>query len=323
MEIIDNSSKGNQAMKRLTPLLILLLCVGITACSDDDCVTCPDCPDDPGDPFAASYYFTITHDGLQREYILYVPASYTGNEPVPLLFNFHALLSNAEQQMLLGDFRPIADSEGFLVAHPQGTTNDAGARFWNIGDAQVDDVGFTAAMIDSIAADYNIDRGRVYATGMSNGGFFSHHLAGLLSDEIAAIAPVSGTMLQNMVDVYDPVHPTPVMHIHGTEDTNVPYDESIFPFLSVAELLQYWVSYNNCNPTPVITQVPDIDPDDGSTVEHIVYENGDNGVNVEHFKIIGGGHIWPNNPGPGNHDINVTEEIWNFLSRYDINGRRM
>jgi polyhydroxybutyrate depolymerase len=208
-----------------------------------------------------------------------------------------------------------------LVAHPQGTTNDQGIRFWNIGEVDVDDVGFTAAMIDSIATDYNIDRERVYSTGMSIGGFFSHHLAGLLSDEIAAIAPVSGSMLQNMVDVSSPVHPTPVMQIHGTEDPLVPYDERpLSPYLSVAELLQYWVDYNNCNPTPTVTQLPDIDPDDGSTVEHIVYEGCDNNVNVEHFKIIGGSHIWPNNPGPGNHDINVSEEIWNFLSRYDING---
>jgi polyhydroxybutyrate depolymerase len=301
-------------MKRLTSLLIFLVCVGITACSDDDNITST--PEVPDDPVAATYYYTIDHDGLQREYILYVPALYTGDEPVPLLLNFHALGSNAEQQMLLGDFRPIADSAGFLVAHPQGTTSDQGLRFWNIGDAVVDDVGFTAAMIDSIAASYNIDRERVFATGMSIGGFFSHHLAGSLSDEIAAIAPVSGTMLQTMVDVYAPVHPTPVLHIHGTADPVVPYDESPFPYLSVAELLQFWVDYDNCGPTPVITQLPDIDPDDGTTVERFVYGGCDNNVNVEHLKIIGGSHIWPSVPGPGTNDIDASEEIWSFLSRY-------
>jgi polyhydroxybutyrate depolymerase len=150
---------------------------------------------------------------------------------------------------------------------------------------------------------------------MSNGGTMSHHLAGVLSEDIAAIASVSGPMTQHMVDVSDPVHPTPVMHIHGTEDPLAPYDGNPI-FLPVADALQYWVDYNNCDPTPTITELPDIDPDDGSTVEHIVYEGGDDNVNVEHFKIIGGSHIWPNNPGPGNHDIDVTEEIWDFLSQY-------
>jgi polyhydroxybutyrate depolymerase len=266
--------------------------------------------------------YTITHDGLQREYILYVPASYTGDEAVPLLCNLHAVGSNGQQQMEFGDFRPIADRDGFLVAHPNGTDIPFGDRGWNTGPSDdPDDVGFIAAMIDAIAAEYSIDRERVYATGMSNGGFFSHHLAGLLSDEIAAIASVAGTMFQNMVDVYDPVHPTPVMQIHGTEDPVVPYDESLFPYLTVAEVLQYWVDYNNCNPTPIVTQVPDINPDNQFTVEHFAYEDGDNGVTVEHFKVIGGTHAWPRiTEGGGGNDIDASEEIWKFLSRFDMQG---
>jgi polyhydroxybutyrate depolymerase len=109
------------------------------------------------------------------------------------------------------------------------------------------------------------------------------------------------------------------LQIHGTEDPLVPYDENPI-YLSVSELLQYWVDYNNCNPTPIITELPDSDPNDGCTVEHIVYEDGDDGVNVEHLKIIGGGHVWPSTPGPGTNDIHAADEIWNFLSRYDING---
>jgi polyhydroxybutyrate depolymerase len=268
---------------------------------------------------------TITHDGRQREYILYVPASYTGDEPVPLLFNFHGMGGTAAYQMEQeGDFRPVADSAGFLVAHPQGT-DDAGVSIWNIGfDPEVaDDIGFTEAMIDSIGAEYNIDRSRVYAAGKSLGGFFSIHLAGQLSEKIAAIASVAGTMTQEMYDNMSPVHPTPVMQIHGTADFNVPYNGFPLPYLSVADVLQYWVDYNNCNPTPNITQLPDIDPTDGSTVEHHVYDLGDNGVTVEHFKIIGGGHTWPGSTAGNartNFDINASEEIWNFLSRYDDEG---
>jgi polyhydroxybutyrate depolymerase len=250
---------------------------------------------------------------------LYVPASYTGDEPVPLLFNFHALGSNAQQQMAYGDFRPIADRDGFLVAHPQGTQSESEPplNFWNVGAEGVDDVGFTAAMIDSIAAEYNIDRERVYAAGMSNGGTFSHHLAGLLSDEIAAIASVSGPMTPPMVVVSNPVHPTPVMHIHGTEDPLVPYDGRP-PFLSIAAQLEYWVDYNSCSPTPSITQLPDVNPDNGITVEHVVYGGCDSNVRVEHLKIIGGTHAWPRILGEVGIDVDASEEIWMFLSRYEM-----
>ena len=42
---------------------------------------------------------TLMHDGLEREYILYVPANYTGNAAVPLIFNFHGYTNNATQQI--------------------------------------------------------------------------------------------------------------------------------------------------------------------------------------------------------------------------------
>jgi polyhydroxybutyrate depolymerase len=224
-----------------------------------------------------------------------------------------------------GDFRSIADSAGFLIAHPQGTLTGPGVSIWNIENdtAVADDVGFTEAMIDFIDAEYNINLDRVYATGKSMGGFFSIHLAGQLSEKIAAVASVAGTMTPGMYDIMAPVHPMPLLQIHGTDDFNVPYNGDPLPYLPVTEVLQCWVDFNNCDTTPIVTQLPDIDPNDGSTVERYVYEDGDNGVQVEHLKVIGGRHTWPGSVGgdPGtNYDIDGSEEIWNFLSKYDING---
>ena len=268
---------------------------------------------------------SIMHDGLEREYILYVPDSYTGTEPVPLLFNFHGFGSSASAQMAYGDFRPIADSEGFLVVHPQGTLFE-GISHWNVGGwttgSTVDDVGFTGALIDHLSAAYNIDVARVYSTGMSNGGFMSFLLACQLSERIAAIASVTGSMTPETYDESDPRHPTPILQIHGTADSVVPYGGTAWSE-SIDTVLQYWVDYDNCRTTPVITELPDIDPTDGSTVEHLVYYDGDNGVAVEHFKVIGGDHTWPGNPYGGsgtNYDIDASTEIWSFLSRYDLNG---
>ncbi len=268
---------------------------------------------------------SIQHDGIQRDYILYVPANYSGDDPVPLVFNFHGYTSNAGAQMGYGDFRTIADTAGFIIAHPQGTLF-AGNTHWNVGGwtigSTVDDVGFTEALIDDLANSYNIDLNRVYSTGMSNGGYMSFLLACQLSDRIAAIASVTGSMTPQTFDNCNPLHPTPVMQIHGTDDSVVPYNGEIWT-KPVQEAIDYWVTYNNCDPTPTITPMADIDITDGSTVEHIVYSGGDNTSTTEHFKVTGGDHTWPgttlNFPGT-NQDINASLEIWKFFSRYDING---
>ena len=266
------------------------------------------------------------HDGIQRDYILYIPAIYDGNTDVSLVLNFHGYGSNANEQMIYGDFRDIADTEGFLLVHPEGTLLN-GEKHWNVGNFTIgstaDDVGFTEALIDELANLYAINLDRVYATGMSNGGFMSFLLACQLSEKIAAIASVTGSMTPDTYDACSTQHPTPILQIHGTSDGVVPYDGNIIWTLSIVDVISYWVNYNNCGTNPTITAFQDIDPSDESTVEHIVYSGGDNGVTTEHMKVIGGGHTWPgsvfNLPGT-NYDINASMEIWQFFSRFDING---
>jgi len=269
-------------------------------------------------------YGSITHDEIQRDYILYIPANYTGNSPVPLILNFHGYGYTADYQMEYGDFRSIADSSGFLIVHPQGTLYQ-GITYWNVGwfaGCTIDDIGFTEALIDSLSLEFNIDSMMVYSTGFSNGGFMSFLLACQLSDRIAAIASVAGSMSPETLSNSNPQHPTPILQMHGTSDNVVPYN-GVWWSEPIEDVIQYWIGYNNCNATPTITELPDNDPNDGSTVELIVYDEGDNGVSVEHYKVIGGGHTWPGTPYGGtgtNYDINASEEIWNFFSRYDING---
>ncbi len=267
---------------------------------------------------------TITHDGLQREYILYVPANYTGSAAVPLVFNFHGYTSNATEQMWYGDFRAIADTAGFIIVHPMGTLDVQNTTHFNVGwgGSTVDDVGFSAALLDSISADYNINADRVYSTGMSNGGFMSYHLACQLSDRIAAIASVTGSMSPVTYNACNPQHPTPILEIHGTSDGTVPYTGASFS-KPVSNVLNYWVNYNNSNSTPTVINIPDINTSDGSTVDHMIYYGGDNDVTVEHFKITGGGHTWSGSAFGGagtNYDIDASVEVWKFFSKYDING---
>ena len=270
---------------------------------------------------------SIIHDGIQRNYIVYIPEIYDGSSAVPLVLNFHGYGSNATQQMFYGDFRDIADTEGFLLVHPEGTLSN-GNQFWNVGfpgttSSTIDDVGFTEALIDELANSYAIDLDRVYATGMSNGGFMSFLLACQLSEKIAAVASVTGSMTPGTFNDCNAQHPTPVLQIHGTNDSVVPYDGNSIWTLPIVDVVSYWVNYNNCDTTPTTTTFPDLDLSDGSTVEHSVYEDGDLGSTTEHMKVIGGGHTWPgsiiNTPGT-NQDIDASMEIWSFFSRFDING---
>ena len=268
---------------------------------------------------------SITHDGIERDYILYVPEIYDGSTAVPLVLNFHGFGSSASQQMFYGDFRDIADTEGFLLVHPEGTTL-IGNQFWNVGfpglSSTIDDVGFTEALIDELATLYTIDLDRVYATGMSNGGFMSFLLACQLSEKIAAVASVTGSMTQDTFDDCNAQLPKPVLQIHGTEDDVVSYNENNLS-LPIPNVISYWVDHNNCETTPTTTTLPDVDVSDGSTIEYSVYEDGDNGITTEHMKVIGGGHTWPGsilNSAGTNQDIDASMEIWLFFSRYDING---
>ena len=267
---------------------------------------------------------SINHGGLERDYTLYIPASYSAGTEVPLLFNFHVYTSNATIQMFYGDFRAIADTEGFIIVHPEGTVDNNGKSHWNVGwgGSTVDDIGFTEALMNELIGTYSIDNNRIYSTGMSNGGFMSYQLACELSDRIAAIASVTGTMNMGWFTSCNPNRPIPVMEIHGTADSTVSYAASWYTE-SITDVMDFWVNFNNCNSSSIVTAVPNTSTTDGCAAEHQLWENGDNGATVEHYKIIEGEHSWPGAlflNGVTNQDIDASEKIWEFFSKYDING---
>ena len=269
---------------------------------------------------------SIRFGGQVRDYRLYVPAIYARTTgPVPLLFNLHGYGSNNVEQEVYGDFRPIADTANFLVVHPNGTLDFLGNRNWNTFGPRgsgVDDVAFLSALIDSLALRYRLDPDRIYSTGMSNGGFMSYELACQLSNRIAAIGSVTGSMIASRLSTCTPSRPVPVIEIHGTADNTVPYDGgTILNFVPVPTLLARWVQINGCNPAPVITPVANTNTTDGSTAERQVWSDGRNGSVVEHYRIIGGGHTWPGsaiNRGVTNRDIDASREVWRFLRPFRL-----
>ena len=235
----------------ITVFLAIIIVQAFSACDKTD-------PLSSNSPIETSIFKTIEHKGLDREYILYIPESYTGDNPVPLVFNFHGYTQQADDYMDYADFRPIADTANFIIVYPQGTLFN-GLSHWNVGGAwtigsTVDDVGFAETLIDTISSEYNINLSKVYSTGFSNGGYLSFLLACKLNDKITAIAPVAATMTPTTFGDCTPQHATPILQVHGTNDPLVPYNGSVIS-LSVKKVLEYWINYNNCNSTPIITNI--------------------------------------------------------------------
>ena len=246
-------------------------------------------------------------NGITREYIIYVPENYNVTTAFPLLLSFHGLTSNMEFNYSYTNFDELAERENFIVVHPNGISNT-----WTVSANDDTDIDFIVSLLNQLEEDYNIESNRIYSTGMSMGGFFSFSLACRVSDRIAAVASVTGSMYQPAINNCSPVKPMPILQIHGTEDGIVQYS-------SVSGLLDFWTSHNNTDALPIISNIPDSDTGDGSTVERYEYLNGDNDVEVQHLKITGGGHEWPG--FQGNMDINASEEVWSFVKAFDLNGK--
>lgn len=267
---------------------------------------------------------SILSGGIYRSYRLYVPADYNGSSARPLVFNLHGYTSNAQSQQLYANFMPIADTANFLVVHPQGTKDNNNQPFWNAGISSliVNDIQFLSNLIDSIKANYNIDLNAVYSCGMSNGGYMSQTLACELSNRIAAIASVTGSIFTTQYGTNcHPTRPVPMMQISGTADGTVPYTGSSSS-MPIDSVVKYWVRYNQCNATPNFSNVPNSNLTDGCTAEHYIYPNGLSGSSVELYKVIGGGHTWPGalvNIGVTNQDFSASKEIWRFFRKYKLN----
>ena len=162
---------------------------------------------------------------------------------------------------------------------------------------------------------YQIDTDRVYAAGFSNGAAFAFGLACYQSQNIAAVVSVSGSMSPTQQQECDPQHPTPVMTIHGTQDSYFTYQGGYY--LSMNAVTDYWTLFNQTQttlPTETVT-----DTKNNFIVEKFSYTQGNNGSKVDHFKVNGGYHTWFDLDFNGD---STEELIWNFVSSFDVNGVR-
>ena len=287
---------------------------------------------------------SIIVDGLKRTYLIHIPSSINVNEPLPLLIVLHGGGGNGKSMVKLtkGGFDRLSDKKGFIVVYPDGID-----KHWNDGrnatetgysthEENTNDVAFIAALIDHLIKKFNADAKRVYVTGMSNGAMMSYRLGCELSGKIAAIAPVAGNIPKNLIQLCSPSCPVAVLAINSENDPLVPFTggDVTGPFgrkklgkvLSASESVMFWVKKNDCSPDPVVTDLPDNDPDDGTRVQRLQYLNGKNNPEVILYIIKGGGHTWPGGDqylgewiiGKTCRDINATEIIWDFFEKHKL-----
>jgi len=268
--------------------------------------------------YSKAQSFSFRHNGILRDYILYVPSVYNANNSVALVFNLHGYTSNASQQQAYTMFNQVADTANFILCYPNGIQNS-----WNAGNifaSNEDDIGFISALIDTISRSYNINLQKVYSTGMSNGGFMSYHLACHLGNRIAAIASVTGSMTpKHSLDCLNALE-TPIMQIHGTADPTVPYNGDVWT-LSMDSVLSYWKIHNNCIDTLKVRNLPNTNTLDGTTTTTYRYNNCNFNTEVILYKVINGTHTWPGaiiNTGTTSYDFSASGEIWNFFNRHTL-----
>jgi polyhydroxybutyrate depolymerase len=297
-------------MKRLKQLCYVTVSLIVTGCVKNDANNNSELD------YSNTNAQTILYDGINREYLLYIPDSYDGKTSAPLMLNFHGFGGSASEYMIEADMRSLAESDTFILVYPQGSYLN-GYSHWNAcptgGDnkSDADDFGFVESMINEISSQFNVDMKRIYAAGYSNGSMMAYGLANYKSELIAAVASVSGGMLDCTGDTS---HPMPILHLHGTSDDILPYNGS-FGWNSAQNTLDHWINFNNTTTTPNVRSVNS----GGMTIEHYVYGQGDNSVSVEHYKYIGGDHEWFRAAYQGQ---STSELIWNFVSSYDIDGLR-
>ena len=181
---------------------------------------CPaDSPIKPGDTT-----MMIDIGGMQRSYILHVPASYDGKTPMPLVIDWHPLTQSASFQRTMSGYAALGDREGFVTIFPDGIN-----AAWNIGPCctmsrMVDDKGFARALVERMRKESCVDMKRVYSAGYSMGGGMTHFLGCNEADLFAAISPAAFDLLEEKEEPCMPARPITVIAFRGTADLIVPYE---------------------------------------------------------------------------------------------------
>jgi len=314
-------------MPRRSQFLLTLLFVGLITCillAEDKPVQPEGSALGPGD-----HSRFLMMDDQKRSYLVHIPERYDPEKPTPVVLALHGATMNGPTMAGFCGMSIKSDEAGFIVVYPNGTGKKP-LLVWNAGGdwegmgSQADDVAFIGKLLDELGTVVNVDAKRVYACGMSNGGMMCYRLAAEMSDRIAAIAPVAGTVA---VEASQPKRPVPVIHFHGTADIMVPFQtpagktRAILRGMPVEDSIQTWVKLNGCDETMKMSDVLSM-PDDELKVTRTKYGPGKDGAEVVLVIVEGGGHTWPGRKprfrGKSALNISANDLIWEFFEKHPM-----
>ena len=258
--------------------------------------------------------------GVRRTYLVH--ASQAGRPGAALVVVLHGLGGSgaAIEKRTRGTFDRLAESDGAVVVYPNALGE--GPRWadgWPVGPpgtTQPQDVDFLSLLIDAVVAEHRLDRGRVFVVGLSNGASMAYRLACERSDLVAAIAPVSGGMVPAVAAACRRGLPVSIIAMHGTADPVVPLDQSI------RDGLGEWIERDGCPARADTSDLPDVDPADGTRTRAQRHGPCAAGAEVAFYEIEGGGHAWPGGEpsraaaGRTPRDFDAAELIWAFFQRH-------
>jgi len=264
-------------------------------------------------------YGEINSGKFQREYIYFKPSS--APENCPLVFVCHGYTGTAQGIMNYSEFNNLATEFGFAVCYPQGIEDSYGSTFFNVGydfqnNETVDDVAFLEDLITLFSADNSIDPDKVFCTGMSNGGDFCYLLACEASESFLGVAPISGMIMQDIMNDCTPSQKVGILEIHGTQDNVTYYDgdynnqDGWGAYPSIPATIDFFVDLYDIE-LNATGNFPNIASNDGSTVSFEKFGIDEECAKVWLYTVNGGGHDWPG--AYGNMDIDSSREAWLFF----------
>jgi len=289
---------------------------------------------------AGTHEFSIQQDGLLRRYVVHVPKSYNAKQPVPVVIMYHGGGSKASIAMRETRLPGKSERAGFLAVFPEGsapdprmrssfkgnpqTWNDGSGRFHS-GKQNIDDVRFTASMLDDLAERYTVDSRRIYVAGFSNGSSMAYRLGTELSHRIAAIAPIASSGLK--LDEFKLTRSVPLLSIQGMSDPRNPLEGGVVNIFGVPQTrppprksIERWAAACGCPSEPLTLR-------DEDGVKAIRYAPCQDNAEVIFYMVSGLGHQWaggepsslpPELVGPYSDKINATDIIWDFFQRHSL-----
>lgn len=293
-----NPGRGPGPARRIATASLLTVAI---SCGDDQ----PASPDEFGGDILGS----ITSEGFNRTFVLHIPPGNDADVPAPLVIAFHGTNMTGAAMQDLTVFERFTDRHGFLIIYLDGIGGG-----WSIGcdctaadELGISDVTTIETLLSGVSNSYAIDLGRVYLAGFSQGGIFAQIAGCRLSGRIAGVASVGATTTRALAESCQLQAPLPIIFIHGTEDTVVPYNGSA-NFLSGPATLQRWAELNGCTGAAELASEPDRDPNDLTRVRSETHSNCAAGSEVSLYTVEGGGHTWPRGRRPLGSDFGVVSQ---------------